>query len=326
MPESYDLTLGIDVAKDKLDAATAIKPWGTFDNAPDGYANLLKRLPAPGTALVVMEATGGYERAAVAALVEAGHHVAVVNPRQVRDFAKAMGVLAKTDALDARVIARFGEVVHPAPRVFDKNQEELRELVLRRRQLVEHRTAEKNRLQTVMSRTARQSLERGVKTLGAEIARIEKAMQQLVSSDDDWRDKFDRLKAVPGIGQQTAATLVAELPELGQLNRQAIAALVGVAPLNDDSGQKSGQRRVWGGRAGIRCTLYMGALSAMKHNPLIAEFAKRLYASGKKGKVVVTACMRKLLVILNTMIREGTDWSPRVAVALQCPPVFPPNG
>jgi transposase len=268
-----------------------------------------------------MEATGGYERALVAALVEAGHHVAVVNPRQVRDFAKGIGLLAKTDTLDALAIARFGEVVKPVPKVFDKDQEELRELILRRRQLVEHRTAEKNRLQTVISDTGRKSLQRSIKESGLEIKRIEKALLALVANDDDWRDKYERIKAVPGVGQQTAATLVAELPELGQLNRQAISALVGVAPLNDDSGQRNGQRHVWGGRAGVRCTLYMAALSAITHNPVIAQFAKRLYAKGKKAKVVITACMRKLLVILNTMVREGVDWSPRLAVPAASAPL-----
>ena len=326
MPEAYPLTVGVDVAKDKFDAATATEPWGVFDNAPAGYSKLVKRLPAPGSVLVVMEATGGYERVLVAALVEAGHHVAVVNPRQVRDFAKAMNILAKTDALDALVVARFGEVAKPVPKVFDKDQEELRELILRRRQLVEQRTAEINRQKTVISRIARQSLERVVNTLDVEIARIEKAMLKLVANDDDWRAKYERLKGVPGVGQQTAATLVAELPELGQLNRQEISALVGVAPLNDDSGQKSGQRRVWGGRAGVRCTLYMAALTAMSHNPVIKEFAQRLRKKGKQAKVVITACMRKLLVILNTMLRDATDWSPRLAPAPNAVPVLPPHG
>jgi transposase len=316
MTPPYAAFLGIDIAKRSCDVAGF--PDGSTrrcDNTPDARRELLPLLPAPGTCLIVLEATGGYERALVGELVGAGHRVAVVNPRQVRNFAKGLGLLAKTDQLDARVLAQFARLVQPLPQAYSAKQDQLRELIVRRRQLVELRTAEKNRRENVSSPVVRESLQLVIDALNKDLKRIEKAILELVQADDQWREKFDRVQSVPGIGDKTAATLVAELPELGQLNRQQISALVGVAPFNQDSGQFSGKRRVWGGRSGVRNTLYMAALSAQKHNPVIREFAARLYAAGKAGKVVITACMRKLLVILNTMQREQQTWQPRLAAA-----------
>lgn len=316
MTPPYAHFLGIDIAKQHLDVAGF--PDGSsrrFENQPEARAALLAQLPEPGGCLIVVEATGGYERALVGDLVMAGHHVAVVNPRPVRDFAKALGRLAKTDRLDARVLVEYARLVQPLPQAYTAQQDQLRELIVRRRQLVELRTGEKNRRENVTSPAVRESLQLVIDTLNKDLQRIEKAILKLVQAGDQWRDKFDRVRSVPGIGETTAATLVAELPELGQLNRREIAALVGVAPFNHDSGQFTGQRRVWGGRSGVRNVLDMAALSAKRHNPVIREFAARLLAQGKAAKVVITACMRKLLVILNTMQREQTSWQPRPAAA-----------
>lgn len=314
MSHGYDTFVGIDVSKDALDVHGL--PDGLpsrFDNTAAGRANLLSLLPSAGACLSVVEATGGYERDLVAEAVTAGHHIAVVNPRQVRDFAKALGLLAKTDRIDAAVIARFAKTTRPVPEGYDERQEQLRELIVRRRQLLDHRTAEKNRCEMAHSPLVRKSVLKLIETLNKDLKRIEKAILQLVESNDDWRGRYERLKSVPGVGEQTAATLMAELPELGRLNRQQVAALVGVAPFNRDSGQFRGRRTIWGGRGSVRNVLYMAALSAKKHNPVIREFAARLLAKGKPPKLVLTACMRKLLVILNAMLRSGESWGPRMA-------------
>jgi transposase len=246
-----------------------------------------------------------------------GQHIAVVNPRHVREFAKSLGILAKTDRLDAAVIARFAEMTQPVPQGFCQQQEQLRELIVRRRQLVDHRVAEKNRCEQAHSPLVRKSVRKLIETIDKDLKRIDKAIIQLVESNDDWRGRYERLKSVPGVGSQTAATLMAELPELGRLNRQQVASLVGVAPLNRDSGQFRGRRKIWGGRATVRSGLYMAALSAKKHNPVIRAFAARLLAKGKPPKVVLTACMRKLLVILNAMLRSGESWGPRLATVTE---------
>jgi transposase len=310
--------VGIDIAKGSLDVhvlpdAKSLRML----NKSSGHQELLAQLPEPCTCLVVVEATGGYERQLVGELIGAGYHVAVANPRQVRDFAKGLGILAKTDRIDARVIARFGQHVRPRPRVeVRENQTELTQLVARRRQLVELRTAESNRRETLTSKDVHKSIQLIVDTLNKEIHRVEKRILKLVQSDDEWKGKADLLESTPGVGQATSATLIADLPELGTLNRQQIAALVGVAPLNRDSGQFRGQRSVWGGRASVRCVLYMAALSAKKHNHVIKTFADRLEAQGKKPKVILTACMRKLLVILNTMVKTNSHWNPQIASEL----------
>jgi len=322
---SHDATprtfAGLDVSKDKLDLH--LWPDGvdaSFDNNPAGVAGLVKRLSAGPVTLVVIEATGRYERRAALALMDAGFEVAVVNPRQPRDFAKASGQLAKTDAIDARVLAQFGAVI--GPRVSEKpseNQLILDELVARRRQLVQMITMENNRLGHVLHKPIAQAIRRMVKTLEKQLDQIEKQVLDLIDRDDDWRQRFTLLKSVPGVGDATAATLIAELPELGELNRQQIAALVGVAPMNKDSGQQRGQRHITGGRASVRQVLYMAALTARSYNPVIKAFAQRLKQAGKPFKVIMTACMRKLLTMLNTMIRHQEAWNPRKSEHTTCP-------
>ena len=318
MSHGYDVYVGIDVAKASLEVF-GLPPGSPsqFENTAEGRAKLLSLLPPAGASLSVVEATGGYERDLVAEMAVVGQHIAVVNPRHVRDFAKALGLLAKTDRLDAAVIARFAEMTQPVPQGFCQQQEQLRELIVRRRQLVDHRVAEKNRCEQAHAPLVRKSVRKLIETIDKDLNRIDKAIIQLVESNDDWRGRYERLKSVPGVGAQTAATLMAELPELGRLNRQQVASLVGVAPLNRDSGQFRGRRKIWGGRATVRSGLYMAALSAKKHNPIIRAFAARLLAKGKPPKVVLTACMRKLLVILNAMLRSGESWGPRLATVTE---------
>lgn len=304
---------GLDVSKDKLDLY--LWPAGaeaSFDNTPAGIDTLSKRLGKQTVQLIVIEATGRYERRAALALMEAGFEVAVVNPRQPRDFAKASGQLAKTDAIDARILAQFGAVIGPrASEKPSQNQVILDELVARRRQLVQMITMENNRLEHVLHKPIAQSIRRMVKTLGKQLDQVEQQILELIDRDDDWKDRFALLKSVPGVGDATAATLIAELPELGELNRQQIAALVGVAPMNRDSGQQRGQRHITGGRHSVRKVLYMAALTARSFNPIIKAFAQRLADAGKPFKVVMTACMRKLLTMLNTMVRNQEAWNPR---------------
>jgi transposase len=304
--------VGIDVSKDSLDVAwTSAGQTRRLSaaNSPAGLATLLGQLPEAASAKIVVEATGGYERALVTALVEAGHRTAVVNPRHVRDFAKALGVLAKTDRLDAVVLARFGQQVEP--RLLEEDparRAELMQLVARRRQLIDLRTMESNRRELTTARAAAKSIRHVLSLLDKEIAQLEAEIARLLDSDDDWRAKIKLLSTTPGVAQVTSATLVAEVPELGRLNRQAIAALVGVAPFNDDSGRHRGGRRVAGGRASVRRVLYMAALSARRCNPTIRAFAQRLAAQGKRPKVILIACMRKLLVILNAMLKHNAPW------------------
>lgn len=316
MDGSFSTFVGIDVAKRSLDVC--LLPEGTalslvYDQS--GLRQLRQQLPAPGSCLIVVEATGGYQRRLVAELVDAGHCVAVVNPRQVRDFARGMGILAKTDRLDASVLAQFGQHVRlrTVAKTSDK-QAELEQLVIRRRQLVELRTIETNRLETCPSSAVRKSIQLLVDRLNKDIQRIEKTILALLESDEDWRGKAQILGSTPGIGTTTAASLLAELPELGQLNRQKISALVGLAPFNNDSGPVKGKRSIRGGRASVRSALYMAALSARRCNPLIRAFAQRLEAAGKPFKVVITACMRKLLVILNTLLKTNSHWNPNFAL------------
>lgn len=310
LDDSVNCSVGIDVSKNQLDVH--LRPEGRsfkVPNAPDGHAVLLAALPKPGACRITLEATGIYGQRIAAELVDAGHYVSVVNPRQIRDYAKALGILAKTDRIDAKVIARFGADVKPRPVVkTPEKQAELDQLVTRRRQLLQLRTAESNRLHDGLSKFVRQSVRRFLDALSKDIARIDQAILKLVQSDDDWQHRFELLKTTPGIGDVNAAGMVAELPELGQLNRQKISALVGAAPYPDDSGKRHGQRSIRGGRKSLRGTLYMAALSASVHNPVIKKFADRLKAAGKPGKVVIIACLRKLLVILNTMVKNNTPW------------------
>lgn len=302
--DAFTSFVGIDVAKHRFDIHILSGRSFHVPADPDGRQALLAQLPAPGTCLIVVEASGGYERLLVCELVAAGHAVSRVNPRQVRDFARGFGILAKTDRLDAQVLARFAEKIRPRPLAqTHEKQDELDELIGRRRQLIELRVAESNRRGTSLTDTVRESLQQSIDSINKHLKRIDKAILQLVESHDDWQERFELLKSVPGVGDVTATTLLAELPELGRLNRKQIAALVGVAPMNRDSGQSHRPRRVAGGRAAIRATLYMAALAACRSNEVIREFAHRLKAQGKPHKVVLTACMRKLLVILNTMVQ-----------------------
>lgn len=311
--------VGLDVSKDSLDVgSTSESPLKVkkVSNDKKGFAQLLAALPPKEQAAIVLEATGGYERAVVCFLLEAGYRVAVVNPRRVRDFAKAMGLFAKTDRLDAAIIARFGEQAKPRwTQALSAEQTELAELVVRRRQLIELRTMETNRLKQTVNKVARRSISKLLKTLDREIKDIETEITRLIESDDDWRAKSELLQSVPGVADKTSATMLAELPELGELNRAEIAALVGVAPFNDDSGQHQGQRRIAGGRASVRNILYMAAQSAMRHNPVIKAFALRLRANTehkKAPKEIIVACMRKLLVILNSMLKTKKSWNPKL--------------
>jgi transposase len=257
----------------------------------------------------VLEATGGREGPAVAALAAAGLPVAVVNPRQVRDFARAIGQLAKTDVLDAQVLAHFAQVIHPTPRPLpDEQAQELTALMARRRQLIQMQTAERQRLDTALPRV-RSQIQRHLAWLEAELADLDQSLHNQVQASPVWRERENLLRSVPGIGPTTALTLLAELPELGQLDRKAIAALVGVAPLSCESGTWRGRRIVWGGRARVRTALYMATLVASRHNPRIAAFYGRLCAAGKPKKVALIACMHKLLTILNAIVRQGSPWS-----------------
>lgn len=311
LKDSVNNAVGIDVSKGTLDVWLLTEQRAIrVVNRPEGIVELLPQLPPPGTCRVVLEATGGYERLVATELVAAGHHVAVANPRQVRDFAKGQGILAKTDRLDAKVLAQFALKVKPRPVAQTaKKQAELDELVTRRRQLLQLRTAESNRVRDDACKLVRASLQRLINTLNKDIERIHQAILKLVQSDDDWKSRFELLQSVPGVGKVTAAALVAELPELGQLNREKISALVGVAPYPDDSGKRQGKRAIRGGRKTLRSTLYMAALSASIHNPVLREFAQRLKRNGKPAKVILTACIRKLIVILNTMVKNNTAWN-----------------
>lgn len=317
MDAKYETFVGVDIAKDSLDVCfLATEKRFTTTNNQAGFRQLLQELPAIGSCLVVVEATGGYQREMVAELIAAGHQVAVVNPRQVRDFARGLGILAKTDRLDAEVIARFGQQAKPRPtEKMSEKQDELQQLVVRRRQLIDLRTAENNRLPLARSRSVIKSILSMVEQLQKKIRQIEKEITDLVESDDQLQYQATLMESVPGVGAVTAASLLAELPELGRLNRQEIAALVGLAPFNRDSGKFHGRRSIWGGRASVRKSLYMAALTARRCNPVIHAFAQRLEAAGKPFKVVLTACMRKLLVILNTIVKNNSAWNHKLQIS-----------
>jgi transposase len=311
MPLSQ-LFVGIDVAKARLDIA--VRPTGerwTVTNDEAGITTLVTRLQRTAPALIVLEATGGYQRAVVAALAAAGLPLAVVNPRQARDFAKATGQLAKTDALDARALAHFAEAVRPPPRPLpDAQADELRALLARRRQLVAMRTAEQNRLGST-SRRLQADIEAHITWLNERLAALDDDLDTTLRASPIWREHEALLRSVPGIGPVCTRTLLLDLPELGTLSRQRLAALVGVAPLNRDSGTLRGSRTVWGGRAHVRATLYMCTLVAVRYNPLLKAFYERLRAAGKAAKVALTASMRKLLTILNAMVKHHTPWQPK---------------
>jgi len=306
--------VGIDVSKAHLDVA--VRPdeieWRSpnTDAGAREAANKLKDLDPD---LVVLEATGGMEIPAASALAVLGVPIAVVNPRQVRDFAKSTGRLAKTDALDARVLAHFAEAVRPEPRPLpDEQARQLSALLSRRRQISEMLTAERNRLQSADS-TVRRRLKVHIRWLERELSDIDDDLNRAIKESPVWRVKDDILKSVPGIGPVVSFTLLSELPELGRINRKQIAALAGVAPFNRDSGTMAGRRTVWGGRSRVRAALYMAALVASRYNPVIRDFYLRLCAAGKPKKVALTACMRKLLLILNSMVKNNVRWNASAA-------------
>lgn len=302
--------IGIDVAKDRLDVH--VRPSGeafTVARDSEGLVALVARLEALHPTAIVLEATGGFERTVAAALAAAKLPLSVVNPRQIRDFARATGKLAKTDALDAAAIAHFAEAVRPEVRpIPDAQAQALGELVTRRRQIIEMIVAETHRRRQLTQRPLLRRLDRHLALLQEELTEIERDLSNTISGTPAWRESEDLLKTVPGIGNATARTLLAELPELGTLDRKQIAALVGVAPLNRDSGTMRGRRSTWGGRASVRSVLYMAALVAARHNMPMAVFYKRLRNAGKPAKVALTAVMRKLLIILNAILRDRQPW------------------
>lgn len=302
--------VGIDVAKDRLDVH--VRPSGeSFVVARDGegLAALTERLQQLHPSLIVLEATGGFEVTVAAALGSAKLPLAVINPRQIRDFARATGKLAKTDALDAAAIAHFAEAIRPEPRpIPDAQAQALGELVARRRQVIEMIVAETHRRRQMTQCLLLRQVDRHLAVLQEELTEIERELDDSIRGTPAWRANDDLLKSVPGIGNATARTLLAELPELGTLDRKKISALVGVAPLNRDSGTMRGRRTTWGGRASVRTALYMAALVASRHNPTIATFYKRLRQAGKPPKLALVACMRKLLTILNAILRDRRPW------------------
>lgn len=311
-----DVFVGIDVSKAVLDIAVA--PTGelwSVANSTEGMQELVSKLGQIGPTLIVLEATGGLERRAVAALAGASLPVVAVNPRQVRDFAKATGRLAKTDAIDAAVLALFADRIRPQIRPLrDEETQELEALVVRRRQVVDMITAEKNRLIAAPpSKRVRTAIGKTIKWLQKQLGEIDRDLDNSVKGSPLWHEKDDLLQSVPGVGKVLSRTLLSLVPELGALGKKQLAALVGVAPLNWDSGQQRGRRSVWGGRAHVRAVLYMSALAAARFNPVIRAFHARLIAAGKLPKVALVACMRKLLTILNAIVRDRTPWTREIA-------------
>lgn len=306
--------VGVDISKGTLDVQ--IEPNGEFlqvSNDDAGIGNLCARLVHIAPKLIVLEATGGLETCLVGELVSHGLAVAVVNPRQVRDFAKATGQLAKTDRIDAAVLCEFARVIRPSVRpIKDELTRELDDMVSRRRQLVQIRVQEFQRL-SAASKVQMKSIKGHIAWLDKRIAEIESNLGKRLRESDLWRTKDDLLRSIPGVGDITSRTMLGSCPELGSLNRREIAKLVGVAPLNKDSGQRRGKRRIWGGRADVRSVLYMATISAIRCNDAIKAFATRLKAAGKAPKIVIVACMRKLLTIMNTLLKKQTPWSPKFA-------------
>ena len=306
---STEYFVGIDVSKDTLDVC-AYPTQDTFrvPNSPDGLGELIKRLKPLEPRLIVFEATGGYETLAVSSLAVAGLPVVVINPRQIRDFAKSIGRLAKTDVIDAGVIARFASAVRPELRPLkDSPSQELTGLVTRRRQIVDMIVAETNRLNAATRRN-RRDIQAHIRWLQKRQDQIDDEIKQNIKNSPLWRTTDQILQSASGVGPATSAMLISCVPELGQLNRKKIACLIGVAPLNRDSGRFKGRRMIWGGRAQVRAVLYMSTLSAIRFNPVIRQFYQRLKGSGKCFKVAMVACMRKLLIILNAMVRNQTKW------------------
>lgn len=302
--------VGIDVSKLRLDVH--VRPQGlecSVGNDDAGHADLVAKLRDLNPTLVVLEATGGYQAQVAAELALHDIPVAVVNPRQTRDFAKALGRLAKTDAIDAAVLAEFAERIRPEPRpMLDAQTLELQALVGRRRQLIDMRTGEVNRLETCRVERVRRDIQKTISWLTRRIKDAEDDIDKMIRKTPVWREREDLLSSIVGVGKTVARTLLVELPELGRLNRREIAALVGLAPMNNDSGKRRGKRAIQGGRPEVRSMLYMAAVTAARSNPQVRVMYQRLLAAGKLKKVALVACARKLLTILNAMVRENTPW------------------
>lgn len=309
-PSAGPLFIGIDVALDKLDLARSdTDQLLTVANDAGGIRQLVDLLAGLRPTLIVVEATGGIERPLVDALLDAGLPVALVNPGHVRHFAKGVGILAKTDRIDARVLMHFGRLA--APRLTQKrsvNQAELDALVTCRRQLTHVRTEQTNRRSRTGSKAALRAIDAVLKAVDRQIEQLDRQIRKLIESDDDFNSTDKLLQSVPGVGPVLSSTLLADLPELGSTDRRQVGALVGVAPFNDDSGRHKGRRAIRGGRTAVRGVLYMATLAAIRFNAVIRTFARRLRAAGKLKKVVITACMRKLSTLLNAMLRDGLAW------------------
>lgn len=307
--QTPSICVGIDISKAQLDIV--VEPGGESLTVPydgPGLATLITRLRGLSPSRIVVEATGGLERALLRTLVDAALPVIAVNPRQVRDFAKATGQLAKTDALDAAVLARFAVVIQPPERALpDPQTQELAAVLARRRQVLAMQRAEQNRRDRASARVQKR-IDAHLRWLDAELARLDEDLDAMIAQSPVWREREDLLQSVPGIGPVMSRTVLAELPELGLLNRKQVAALVGVAPFNRDSGRLRGHRTIWGGRAPVRTALYMATLVATRWNPVIRQFYQRLRTAGKPPKVALVAAMRKLLTILNAMVHHGTPW------------------
>lgn len=303
--------VGIDVAKDKLDLATSDSDRVvTFDNDPAGHRRIVDLLLAQKPACIVIESTGGYEWPLIQALLEADLPVAHVNPTYVRHLAIGLKILAKTDPIDARVLVRYAQLAQPVLlEKTTKNQAELAALVTCRRQLSQSLVQQSNRREMTRSTTALKAIDKVVKTIEHQIAGLDAAIRKLIDSDDHFKDLDRLLRTVPGIGPVASATLVSQMPELGKTDRRQAPALLGVVPYNHDSGKLKGQRSIFGGRAEPRCVTYMATLAAIRCNPIIKAFAERLRGKGKKPKVVIVACMRKLIILINAMIRDGLEWN-----------------
>ena len=305
--------VGIDVCQKSLDVY--IRPSSKLfqvSNDEVGIGKLVQTLKNIQPELIVLEATGGMEIDVTIRLTQAGLAVAVINPRQARDFAKATGQLAKTDTIDAKVLAHFADAIRPEVRqISDESSRQLEDLVTRRRQLSDMITAEKNRRRG-KTNSVRASINEHIEWLEEQLKEIESQIKSAIAVNPDWQQKMDLLTSVPGIGKVVAVTLISSLPELGTISHKSISYLVGVAPLNRDSGKFRGKRKIWGGRAKVRCVLYMATLVAVRFNPIIKAFYERLISKGKLKKVALTACMHKILIILNAMMKQNLFWQPQV--------------
>jgi transposase len=305
--------VGVDVAKDSMEVTVHEgKEHWVYANDENGLIKFLSKMKRLSPALIVLEATGGYEITIAGELQSRGFPMAVVNPRHIRDFAKSLGILAKTDYLDAKVIARYAATVQPPPRLLpDEESQRLGAIMMRRRQIVGMLTSEKNRLQQAAP-AVRERIKQHINWLKEELDDINKELKQLVEDNPEWKEKSEIMQSIPGVGPNLAITLLSDFPELGNLNRKQIAALGGVAPFNRDSGTLRGKRTVWGGREVVRSATYMSTFVAIRFNPLLKAFFERLIVAGKPYKVAIVACMRKLLCILNAMLKNRTSWNYQV--------------